>query len=46
MNDRAQSGSADLSDKATIELMQNRRILADDLKGVQEPLNETERKDF
>ena len=34
MNDRAQAGTADLTDKATIELMQNRRILADDLKGV------------
>ena len=27
MNDRAQSGTADLTDKATIELMQHRRIL-------------------
>ena len=46
MNDRAQAGTADLTDKATIEFMQNRRILQDDLKGVQEPLNETERKDL
>lgn len=34
LNDRAQSGTADLTDKATIELMQHRRILQDDLKGV------------
>jgi len=46
MNDRAQSGTVDLTDKATIELMQHRRILQDDLKGVQEPLNETDHKDY
>jgi hypothetical protein len=34
MNDRAQAGAADLSDTSTIELMQHRRILRDDLKGV------------
>ena len=42
MNDRAQGGSADLTDKASIELMQNRRILFDDDLGIEEPLNETE----
>ena len=45
MNDRAQAGTADLTDRATIELMQHRRLLQDDLKGVQEPLNETDRSD-
>lgn len=43
MNDRAQGGSADLSGKASIELMQHRRITEDDNKGVIEPLNETDR---
>jgi len=41
MNDRPQGGSADLSEKATIELMQNRRTLYDDSLGLDEPLNET-----
>ena len=45
MNDRMQAGSADLTDKATIELMQQRRILQDDQKGLSEGLNETERND-
>ena len=35
MNDRPQGGSADLSEKATIELMQNRRILQDDALGLE-----------
>ena len=34
MVDRALGGSADLSEKSTIEIMQNRRILYDDDKGV------------
>lgn len=42
MNDRAQGGSADLTEKATIELMQNRRMMWDDQKGMEEPLNEQE----
>ena len=42
MNDRPQGGSADLTGKATIELMQNRRTLLDDQLGVDESLNETE----
>lgn len=42
MNDRAQGGSADLSDKSTIELMQNRRLTQDDGKGVADALNEGE----
>jgi len=42
MNDRAQGGSADLNSKASIELMQNRRITEDDNKGAVEPLNETD----
>lgn len=45
MNDRPQGGSADLTDKATIELMQQRRLIDDDDKGVPEFLNETERHD-
>lgn len=40
MNDRAQGGSADVSGKANIELMQQRRITDDDNKGVIEALNE------
>ena len=44
MNDRAQGGSADLSQKATIELMQHRRILRDDDLGVAEALNETDQQ--
>jgi lysosomal alpha-mannosidase len=39
MNDRAQGGSS-LTD-GSIELMQNRRLLHDDLRGVWQPLNET-----
>jgi len=38
MNDRTQGGTS-LSN-GTIELMQNRRILADDQKGMSEPLDE------
>jgi len=41
MNERAQGGSADLN-KASIELMQSRRMAEDDNKGVIEPLNETD----
>ena len=41
LNDRAQGGSADLS-KSTIELNQQRRLIQDDNKGVQEILNETD----
>lgn len=42
MNDRPQGGSVDLTEKATIELMQQRRLLWDDDNGVGESLNETE----
>jgi hypothetical protein len=45
MNDRAQGGSADLSGKAKIELMQHRRLTEDDNKGVMTPLNEVDRQD-
>jgi hypothetical protein len=41
MNDRAQGGAADLSDRSTIELIQHRRLTRDDDKGVIEPLDET-----
>jgi len=44
LNDRAQAGSADLRN-GTIELMQHRRLLQDDNKGVQEFLNETDKND-
>lgn len=44
MNDRPQGGAADLSSKATIELMQHRRLLRDDDLGVEEYLNETDSK--
>lgn len=42
MNDRPQGGAADLSDSATIELMQHRRLLADDNLGLVMHLNETD----
>jgi hypothetical protein len=42
MNDRAQGGSADLNSKASIELMQHRRLTEDDNKGAIEALNETD----
>lgn len=42
MNEKAQGGTADLTDKATIEFMQNRRLLFDDHLGLEEPLNETD----
>jgi len=45
MNDRAQGGSADLTDPGSIEIMQNRRCLGDDNKGVGEVLNETDLND-
>ena len=43
MNDRPQGGSADLSDKATIELMQHRRqVTQNDLDSMDNALNETD----
>jgi hypothetical protein len=39
MNDRSQGGSS--LENGNIELMQNRRLLVDDLKSLGEPLNET-----
>jgi hypothetical protein len=42
MNDRAQAGSADLSEKSTIELIQHRRMVQDDNRGPKEILNETD----
>ena len=43
MNDRPQGGSADLSDKASIEIMQNRRQVAvDKTNDFDETLNETD----
>lgn len=44
MPDRTQGGSSGLLNN-TIELMQNRRMIEDDGKGVQEPLNETDFND-
>lgn len=46
MNERPQGGSADLTDKATIEIMQNRRALLDDDLGIEEALNETDADGF
>lgn len=46
MNERPQGGSADLTDKATIEIMQHRRLLFDDDLGIEEALNETDSEDF
>lgn len=43
MNDRSQGGSA--LDEGRIELMQHRRVPADDNKGVTEFLNETDKYD-
>jgi len=40
MNDRSQGGS--VIDQGTIELMQNRRLFHDDMRGVEESLNETD----
>lgn len=40
MNDRAQGGSS--IDNGSIELMQNRRLMYDDNRGLDEPLNETQ----
>lgn len=40
MNDRAQGGSS--IDNGSIELMQNRRLLYDDDRGLDEPLDETQ----
>ena len=45
MNDRPQGGSADLLLNNTIEIMQHRRLLGDDSKGIGEPLNETDSYD-
>jgi len=43
MNDRAQGGSADLSDKGTIEIMQHRRqFMSDGRDSFDEALNETD----
>lgn len=42
LNERSQAGSADLSSKSSIEIIQNRRLLHDDNRGVCEPLNETD----
>jgi hypothetical protein len=45
LNDRPQGGSADLYLNNTIELMQMRRLLDDDGKGIGEALNETDSYD-
>lgn len=46
LNERPQSGSADITDKATIEIIQNRRLLMDDALGIEESLNETDTDGF
>lgn len=40
MNDRSQGGS--VLQNGGIEIMQNRRLLVDDIRGVEEPLNEVD----
>ena len=45
LNDRTQAGSSGL-EKSTIELVQNRRLIQDDIRGVEEPLNEKDGKGF
>lgn len=42
MNDRSQAGTADLTDKGTIELMQHRRTIHDDNAGMIEAVNDLE----
>jgi len=42
LNDRTQGGVADLNGDSTIELVHNRRLRQDDIRGVEEPLNEKE----
>ena len=42
MNDRTQAGAAGLRNNSNIELMQHRRLLIDDAKGLSEPMNERE----
>lgn len=44
MNDRTQGGMADM-EKGTIELMQERRSIQHDQKGLYEPLNDTDSTD-
>ena len=41
MTERSTAGSAELI-KGTIEIIQNRRLIGDDNRGVGEPLNETD----
>jgi len=45
MNDRAQGGCADVATPNSIELMQNRRTVADDEHGVNEALNDRDFND-
>lgn len=44
MNDRAQAGSGAIAN-GTIQLMQHRRLMEDDNKGVLEPLDEVDEHD-
>lgn len=46
MTEKAQGGSADLTDQATIEIMQMRRLLFDDHLGIEEMVNETDADGF
>jgi len=45
LNERSQGGSADLR-KSSIELIQNRRTVKDDGRGVGEPLNERDSEGY
>jgi len=44
MTDRTQAGAAGLQDNNSIELMQHRRLLIDDSKGLSEPIDERDEK--
>jgi lysosomal alpha-mannosidase len=45
LTERSTGGSAELI-KGTIEIIQNRRLIKDDNRGVSEPLNETDSQGF
>jgi hypothetical protein len=45
MTERSTAGSAELI-KGTIEIIQNKRLICDDNRGVGEPLNETDSQGF
>jgi len=46
MTDRSRGGAAEVTQKSTIEIMHHRRVLEDDVKGVEEELDEQNDKDY